>query len=110
MSDCLFCKIVKGEIPSDIVFEDEHFLVFKDINPQAEIHWLVIPKQHYRDLDDMADNDPEGLRQLMQTVSKVAKGHHLSGYRTILNTGKDGGQVIFHIHAHLLAGGQLPGF
>jgi histidine triad (HIT) family protein len=111
MDECLFCNIVSGKVPGSIVYEDEQFIAFKDIYPKAETHLLVIPKQHFQDLPELADQDHELTAALMQCVVKVARQQHLgSGYRTIINTGKGGGQIIFHLHAHILAGNNLPGF
>lgn len=111
MSDCLFCNIAAGKIPGDIVYEDDKVLAFKDINPQAETHLLVIPKAHFKDLPDLAENQADLLSYMMQSIVKIAQQHGLdNGYRTIINTGKGGGQIIFHLHAHILAGSNLPGF
>jgi histidine triad (HIT) family protein len=111
MSDCLFCKIVNGEIPGDIVYQDDTVLVFKDLYPKAETHLLLIPKKHYIDLPDIAEKDSECLSYMMQIIPKIVKQQNLNnGFRTIINTGKGGGQVIFHLHAHILAGKDLPGF
>ncbi|MFK5985943.1 MAG: histidine triad nucleotide-binding protein [Pseudomonadota bacterium] len=111
MSDCLFCKIVTGEIPAAIVYQDDKILVFKDLYPKAEKHLLVIPKKHYIDLIDIAEKNPGTLNYMMKMIPEIAKAQNLNnGYRTIINTGKGGGQVIFHLHAHLLAGKNLPGF
>lgn len=111
MTDCLFCKIVNGDIPSDIVYQDDKVLVFKDIYPKAQLHLLIIPKKHYIDLTDIVEQDSETLSYIMQTIPQIAKQFKLNdGYRTIINTGKGGGQVIFHLHAHIMAGKDLSGF
>jgi len=111
MTDCLFCKVVDGEIPSDTVYEDDKIIVFKDIYPKADVHLLIIPKIHYTDLPDTMDKNPEILNYMMKMVPLIAKDQGLNnGFRTIINTGKGGGQVIFHIHIHLMAGPSLPGF
>jgi histidine triad (HIT) family protein len=111
MSDCLFCKIVNGELPGDIVYQDDKILVFKDLYPKAEVHLLVIPKKHFIDLPDIAEQDPEMLAYMMQAIPEIAKQQKLdNGFRSIINTGKGSGQVIFHLHAHILAGKNLPGF
>ncbi len=111
MSDCLFCKIVAGDIPADKVYEDEQVLVFKDINPKAEVHLLMIPKQHIASLDDVTEEHDGVMIHMMRTLPKLAKEQGLNeGFRTIINTGKGGGQVVFHLHAHLLGGPGLPGF
>lgn len=111
MSDCLFCKIAAGEIPSDTVYEDDKIMVFKDIYPKADVHLLMIPKAHYIDLPDISEKDPELMNYMMKKVSDIAKDQGLdNGFRTIINTGKGGGQEIFHIHIHIMAGPRLPGF
>ncbi|MDC9728886.1 MAG: histidine triad nucleotide-binding protein [Methyloprofundus sp.] len=107
MSDCLFCKMVEKEISPDIVYENEQVLAFRDINPQAPVHILVIPKQHISTLNDC--DQPELMATLLQTVIKVAKqeGVEESGYRTVINCNKDGGQEVGHLHIHLLAKRQM---
>jgi len=111
MSECLFCKMIAGEIPADIVYQDDKILVFKDIYPKADVHLLAIPKKHYCDLNDISEKDPQTLSYLMNKIPEITKLQGVgSGYRTIINTGKEGGQVIFHLHAHILSGTNLPGF
>ena len=111
MSDCLFCQIVDGEVPGNIVYQDDKLLVFKDLYPKAEMHLLVIPKQHYTDLIDITEKSPETLNYMMQNIPLIAQKLNLNnGFRTIFNTGKGSGQIIFHLHAHILAGSNLPGF
>ena len=107
MEDCLFCKIIKGEIPSDKVYEDENVLAFKDINPAAPIHILIIPKKHVQNI--LEAKEPEMVQTLMEAVRKVAKklGIVESGFRLITNCGKDSGQEVMHLHFHLLAGKPL---
>jgi len=107
MSDCLFCKMVAGVIKPDVVFEDERVLAFRDINPQAPVHVLVIPKQHVATLDELNDNQLAGM--LLQTVSKIAEQQGLSsdGYRTVINCNEHGGQAVYHLHLHLLGGRQM---
>ena len=111
MQDCLFCKIIRKEISSDIVYEDEHLLVFRDKFPKAPTHLLVTPKKHIINLWDL-DNDDEALMgRLMSQLPVIAKKAGLSGFRTIINTGKESGQEIFHLHIHVLGGStKLPGF
>ncbi|MBF0266759.1 MAG: histidine triad nucleotide-binding protein [Gammaproteobacteria bacterium] len=111
MSECLFCQIASGEMPADVIYEDESILVMKDIYPKSETHLLMIPKDHFKDLPDIAASDPELLSYMMDKITLVAEqeGMH-NGFRTIINTGAGGGQVIFHVHIHLLAGKSLPGF
>lgn len=109
MEDCIFCKIIKGEIPSDKVYEDEEILAFKDINPATPIHVLVIPKKHISTLMEIEQEDSELMAKIMQTIQKVAKqlGVDKSGFRLIANCGPDSGQEVMHIHFHLLAGKKM---
>ena len=111
MSDCLFCKMVAGEVPADVVYEDEEVLVFKDIAPKAEVHLLMIPKQHTESLDTLSEADDAVVARMMRKLPIIAQEQGLqSGFRTIINTGAGGGQVVFHLHMHLLGGKNLPGF
>lgn len=111
MSDCLFCKIIAGDIPSDKVFEDEKVLVFKDINPKADVHLLMIPKKHINSLNEVSPGDDAVMAHMMRLLPTLAKEQGLNdGFRTIINTGKGGGQIVFHLHIHLLGGNKLPGF
>ena len=109
MEDCLFCKIIKGEIPSTKVYEDEDILAFEDINPAAPIHTLVIPKKHITSLAHMEKEDEEIIGKIYGVINKIAeeKGVKEKGYRVIVNCGKDGGQEVMHLHFHLLAGREL---
>ena len=109
--DCLFCKIADGSIPSDKMFEDDEFIAFRDINPQSRVHILVVPKRHIAKLSDCSQSDREMLSGLLLTANKVARdeGIDQSGYRVVINSGSDGGQVIFHIHLHLMGGERLDG-
>ncbi|APC96234.1 histidine triad nucleotide-binding protein [Francisella frigiditurris] len=104
MSDCIFCKIINGEIPCQKVYEDTDVLAFNDINPAAETHVLVIPKQHISSLNDLNNSHEQIMGKLMIAIPKIAKQLGLKGFKTIINTGKEGGQVVFHIHAHILGG------
>jgi histidine triad (HIT) family protein len=110
MTDCLFCKIIAGDIPSNKVFEDDDFYAFRDINPKADTHLLLIPKKHIVNLDDLQPEDELLMGKMMLTVPKLAKHEKLEGYRTITNTGANGGQEVFHLHLHILGGSNLPGF
>ncbi|TSC56698.1 MAG: Hit-like protein involved in cell-cycle regulation [Parcubacteria group bacterium Greene0714_21] len=101
--DCLFCKIARKEIPSDIVHEDEKFLVFKDINPKALFHVLIIPKKHIESIDHVELQDKELMGELILTAQKVAKEKNLQGYKLAINVGRKGGQIIDHLHLHVLA-------
>ena len=107
MSDCLFCKMANGEIKPDVVYEDEKILAFRDINPKAPVHILVIPKVHVATLNDLEDGELAGL--LLQTVAKIAKQEGIaeSGYRTIINCNSDSGQEVYHLHLHLLGGKKI---
>ncbi len=108
-ADCIFCKIVAGEIPSTKVYEDEHVVAFNDINPQAPVHVLVIPKKHLASVNDLHADDAALMGHIFAAVQKVAheKGIAESGYRVITNTGKDAGQVVFHLHFHVMGGKPL---
>lgn len=109
MDNCIFCKIIKGEIPSEKVYEDEEILAFKDINPVAPIHILVIPKKHIETLLDVKEEDNYLIGKIYATINKIAKdlGIEKDGFRVIANCGKDSGQEVMHIHFHLLAGKKL---
>ncbi|MDH3255294.1 MAG: histidine triad nucleotide-binding protein [Acidobacteriota bacterium] len=106
MSECLFCSIAKGEIPSDFVYQDEDIVAFKDINPQAPVHLLVIPRRHITSVLDTSDEDIALLGRLQSTAVKLAKEFDLdtNGFRLVINCLKDGGQAVFHLHLHLLGG------
>ena len=106
MSDCIFCRIVKGEIPADVVYKDEDVVAFRDINPQAPVHVLVVPCRHIAELNETADSDVELLGKLIRTAVKLAAqlGVAETGYRLVLNQGRDAGQSVDHIHLHLLGG------
>lgn len=107
MSDCLFCKMVAGVIKPDIVFEDENILAFRDIKPQAPVHILIIPKRHIATLNDLDDTLLAG--QILQTAAKLAKQEDIAetGYRTVFNCNKHGGQDVYHLHLHLLGARQM---
>jgi histidine triad (HIT) family protein len=109
MSDCLFCRIVRGEIPAKIVYENEHVLAFHDIQPQAPVHVLVIPKVHVESLAQLTGEHRELAAELLFAVQQVARitGIEGSGYRTVANTGAHGGQSVFHLHLHVLGGRPL---
>lgn len=107
--DCLFCKIVAGEIPAEKLYEDDVILAFKDVHPQAPFHALVVPKAHLATLNDFADGDAELAGRLMLTGSRLAAERRLPGYRVAMNVNREGGQVIFHAHLHVLGGRQMKG-
>lgn len=110
MEDCIFCKIANKEIPSDIVSEDESFVVFKDINPKAPIHLLIIPKIHIGPINTLGAKDKEIVSSLILKAKETAgkMGISESGYRLIFNIGRDAGMEVDHLHLHLLAGKPLP--
>lgn len=110
MSDCIFCKIINGEIPTNIIYEDEDFIAFHDINPQAKIHVLIIPKQHIATYMDVTEADLPLIGRLHVAIQNIAQQLDVdeSGFRVINNCRADGGQVVFHLHYHLLAGEKLP--
>ena len=107
--NCLFCKIIAGEIPGDFVHQDEQCVVIRDINPQAPSHVLVIPREHLESLDDASQKDESLLGHLLRVGARVANdlGHAEDGYRTVINTGAGAGQSVFHLHVHVLAGRPL---
>ena len=106
MSDCLFCKIVAKAIPAKLVHEDDQVVAFEDINPQAPVHVLVIPKRHAASIAELNEADAGLLGHLLLTGNQVAKQKGIAegGYRLVINTGRDGGQTVFHLHLHLLGG------
>lgn len=109
MNDCIFCRIATGEIPAKIVYEDEHVVAFRDINAQAPLHVVVIPRRHIATLNDLADDDAELVGRMTLAAKRVAadEGIAENGYRTVMNCNADGGQTVFHIHLHLLGGRQM---
>jgi histidine triad (HIT) family protein len=109
VTDCLFCKIVSGQIKAAVVYEDEQLMAFKDINPQAPTHVLVIPRRHISSLNDLAASDDGLVGEMIRRAAALAKehGHAEGGYRTVFNCNADAGQTVFHIHAHLLAGRSM---
>ena len=109
MADCLFCKIIDGDIPGDIVYENDSVLAFNDINPIAPVHILVIPKEHIATINDLEEKHTQTMGELFLAAKKIAsdKGISESGYRTVFNCNKDAQQTVFHIHLHLIAGRQM---
>ena len=105
MEPCIFCKIANGEIPTDFILEDELAVSFKDIEPQAPVHVLVIPRQHVASLNEA--HDPRLLGQLLDFTRQTAEKIGLEQYRLVINTGRDAGQAVFHLHLHLLGGRKL---
>ncbi|MEY2990074.1 MAG: hypothetical protein RLZZ163_990 [Actinomycetota bacterium] len=108
MAECLFCSIVAGDIPADVVLSDDHVLAFRDIQPQAPVHVLVIPKEHHENVGELAQVAPEITALLMQAAKQVAEAEGIGdGYRLVFNTGADAGQSVFHVHGHVLGGRDL---
>jgi histidine triad (HIT) family protein len=108
-TDCLFCRIVAGEVPSDTVLDDADVLAFRDIEPQAPTHVVVIPKTHHRDLAAMTSADPALATRVIEACTEVAGMEQLAenGYRVVFNTGSGGGQAVFHVHGHVLGGRRM---
>jgi histidine triad (HIT) family protein len=103
-ADCLFCRIVTGEIPGDIVHQTKRTVAFRDTNPQAPTHVLVVPREHYPNAAALAAGDPEASAELLSTAAAVATAEGHDDYRLVFNTGPSSGQTVFHAHLHLLAG------
>ncbi len=105
-NDCLFCQIINKEIPSEFIYEDANFVVFRDINPQAPVHLLIVPKKHIRSINDLTPEDMQIISDIFIVARDMAKkeGVDKSGYKLVFNVEKGGGQVIFHIHLHLIGG------
>ena len=110
MKDCIFCKIVDKELPSRIIYEDNKFIAFKDVNPKAPVHLLIIPKKHIPSVNHIESQDADLVGKLILVAQKIAKkeGVSESGYRLIFNIGKNAGQTVDHLHLHLLGGKKLP--
>ena len=109
MNNCLFCKIIHGELPADIIYEDEFSVAFNDLHPQAPTHILIIPRQHIATLNDLTDANTQTMGHLIHVAQQLAKQQALAenGYRLTINCNKDGGQTVFHLHLHLLGGRPL---
>lgn len=108
MSDCLFCRIVAGEIPADVVAETERTVAFRDVAPQAPTHVLVVPREHHRDVAECVQSDPGLLGDVLAAAVDVARAEGLDGgYRLLTNTGDDAGQTVHHLHVHVLGGRSL---
>ena len=102
--DCVFCKIASGEIPTDAIYEDENLIAFNDLDPQAPIHFLVIPKKHITSLATLDEADSLLIGKIMLVIQKLAKENNLEGYRVVTNIGEEGGQSVPHLHFHVLGG------
>jgi histidine triad (HIT) family protein len=109
MPDCLFCKIVNGQIPATLVYQDDRLVAFKDINPQAPMHVLVIPRRHVPSLNDLTPEDDGLVGEMVRRAAVIARehGHADRGFRTVFNCNADAGQTVFHIHLHVLGGRTL---
>jgi histidine triad (HIT) family protein len=105
-NDCIFCKIVSGELPSEILYQDEQCVAFNDTSPHAPVHILVVPRKHIESLDKAAPNDETIVGHLLLTAAEIARSRGIAenGYRVVINTNSDGGQTVFHLHVHLLGG------
>ena len=112
MDDCLFCKIVRGEIPSQVVYEDDRIFAFKDINPLAPVHILIIPKEHLTNILDIDQDNVDLIGHIHLVANKLAReaGIAETGFRIVTNCNKEGGQIIFHMHYHLIGGEELRNF
>ena len=108
-SDCIFCKIAKGTIPSDKLYEDDEIIAFNDINPAAPIHFLVVPREHIPTLDDLKETHSNLMGKILLIGTEIAreKGASKEGYREVINCGKYGGQEVFHVHMHILGGRRM---
>jgi histidine triad (HIT) family protein len=108
MTDCIFCRIIKGEIPSKKVYEDDHVYAFEDLDPQGPTHVLVIPKKHIRGLKEASAEDAELVGRCHLAAAQIARQRGIEdGYRTVLNVGREAGQSVFHLHVHLIGGRKL---
>jgi histidine triad (HIT) family protein len=105
--DCLFCKIVAGDMDADVTADNERAVAFRDINPQAPTHVLVVPRDHHPDLGSLASADPQALADVVGLATRVAQDEGLSAHRVVFNTGSEAGQSVFHCHAHVLGGRSL---
>ncbi len=106
MSDCLFCRIVSGDLPSDLIHSDDDLVAFEDINPQAPFHALIVPRRHIATLNDATSDDAPVLGQMIVLAARLAedRGYAADGYRTVFNCNRSAGQTVFHLHLHVLAG------
>jgi len=109
VADCLFCRIAAGDIPADIVHADERMIAFRDINPQAPMHVLVVPRRHIATLDDLSPDDDQLVGEMMRRAAALARenGYADRGYRTVFNCNAEAGQTVFHIHLHVIGGRSL---
>jgi histidine triad (HIT) family protein len=107
--DCIFCKIIAGEIPSDIIYQDDEFIAFRDIQPQAPVHVLVIPRDHISTVMDLTDSQTSLIGRMVLLAKSLAEKEHIAqkGYRIVINCGTEGGQIVPHLHLHLIGGRKL---
>ncbi len=109
MADCLFCRIATGQIPASIVYQDDRLMAFQDLNPQAPLHVLIIPRRHIATLNDLTAGDDSLVGEMIRRAAAIAQehGHADRGYRTLFNCNREAGQSVFHVHLHLLAGRSM---
>ncbi len=109
--DCIFCKIIAGQIPSDIVYKDDRVIAFKDIHPVAPVHMLIVPREHIAELKDVTEAQAGLVTHMILTANKLARQNGIldRGYRVVINSGPEGGQVVHHLHMHLIGGRDLDG-
>ena len=109
--DCIFCNIVAGKIPSDIIYQDEEVIAFRDINPQSPVHLLVIPKKHFTSLAQLTGEEKPLMGHMISVANQLARDEGISetGYRLVINCGRQGGQLVPHLHMHVMGGRQLAG-
>ncbi len=106
---CVFCKIIKGEIPSQKVYEDGKMLVFKDIEPKVKVHLLAVPKKHFSFLSEMGEEEADTVKHMLSAIPDIANENGCgNGYRVVINQGADAGQTVFHLHMHIMGGEILP--
>jgi histidine triad (HIT) family protein len=109
MAECIFDQIASGKIPSQVVYQDDSVMAFKDIHPRAPVHLLIIPKKHITSLADISQEDLPIVAHMMEVANIVAQLQGVKAYKLVINTGANAGQVVMHLHMHLLAGNQIPG-
>ena len=109
LMDCIFCRIAAGEVPAELLYQDDQVVAFPDVNPKAPVHVLVVPREHHASLADLTDDDEPLMGHLLAVANRLArdKGVAATGYRLVINTGPEGGQVVPHLHFHLLGGRQM---
>jgi histidine triad (HIT) family protein len=107
--ECIFCKIVAGEIPSDFIYEDEEFIAFRDIQPQAPVHILIVPREHIASVNELSEKNTLFIGRLILLAKRLAEKENIaqSGYRLVINCGSEGGQIVPHLHLHLIGGAKL---